>query len=132
MALLIEKYYKEPSSAPEAKDLISALSVQATPDSKIVNQNQDIHTRVLKLSSMAMEKAGDAGQASLKFFPAIPEKFLLFDGNASKKFMDSNYWNTVFQTGQGNSKGKQQYFGVVKDMYVPLGAEIRTVIKSAL
>jgi len=132
MALLIEKYYADPNSTPEAKVLVTALGVQSKDDSQIVDPNQDLYARVLAMSSMAVAEASKAGRASLKFFPQIPEKFISFDGTAANKFMDANFWSAVFKTGEGDSEGKKEYYEVVKDMYIPLGAEIRTVVKSSL
>lgn len=133
MARLIEKFEGDPSSTPEAKEFVDALTTQSTLDAMMMGQNTDIYSLVQNLSAIAVSQAAPAGRASIKFFPAIPQKFLTFDGVASKAYMDDNYWATVFKNGHDpEAPGKPDYFAVIKTMYAPLGADIRSAIKTNL
>jgi hypothetical protein len=128
VALLLEKYFKSPSSAPEAKPFIEALASGASAP-KIMAGSQGFYNAVKTLSSVAVSQGARAGRASIEFFPNLPPgtKFSTFDGEATLKFMDDNSWAQVFKNGEGDSPAKQAYFDVVQTMFKVLGAYIREV-----
>ncbi len=125
VANLMEKYFNDPASAPEAVQFITALS--AKPGESLTSMN--MATRVKALSSQAVNEATIAGKSSINFFPNLPTtaKFATFGTADIENYMNADFWTTVFKNGEANSPQKQAYFGVVCKMFQLLGPQLRAV-----
>jgi hypothetical protein len=131
----MEKNFKTPGSAVEAQEFVNALmglgngSTSAAP---VKMGYREFYARIKALSALAVNQAPLAGKSSLDFFPPMPStaKFATFDGVASQKYMDANYWNDVFSRGEKDTPEKKEYFGVVTKMFTPLGDSVREIMMS--
>jgi hypothetical protein len=102
---------------PDAKTLLEALA-KGTGES--IEYTGDAESLVQAIAIRSLGLSAAAGQTSLRFFSPISTHFLEFE---PKSEMNESWWKQTMAL--PDTPERQNYFRVVREMFVPLGQWVR-------
>jgi len=106
--------------------LIQVLEKPKRHFAKLSHFNGNMVDFINTMASYSVTLSGEAGRASLRFFPAIKQNFITFDPN---KKMTPQWWAIVIKKGEIPSKAQQTYTEAAYKTFEAMGVATRAVVK---